>query len=625
MNNFYLKILITTVLLTSMAPLISAEESNPYEGFKVSPFEISSKTKYTHKYIEILGSKMAYIDVGKGDPILFLHGQPTSSYLWRNVMPHLENQGRLIAPDNIGFGKSDQPEMAYTFGDQYPYFEEFVKKLGLKNITLVVHDWGSGLGLHYASQHESNIKGIVTMESLMAPLLPAKTWEDYPKHKAKFSKMIRSEDVGRRMVIKENWFLKKGILSGIIRPLDKEAHNIYLEPFKTEKSRIQVFQWPKELPIAGQPAETTKIIENYNAWLEKTKIPWLYLYARPGSQNPPEAAQYWEERAKNIQIAYIGAGIHYVQEDQPYAIGRAIYDWHRRLQASLNSSVFNEQTSSKVLASYPSGNFLENLEVQSDGRLLFTNYSTKSIEQLLPNGETSKFANLTSYPLGIISIPEGYLVTANSKSLLLGEDTKDAQQILLLDKNGNQTGQFNTPQAMALNGLVQLDNGTILAADSLAGTIWEIDIKAKKITTWLKDKALEPLANQKMFKPGANGLKLHTSGLIVSNTSLGTLSLIKIGKDGRPNSQAKLIAKVGMIDDFWVRADSSILFTTHEKSIKLLSTTGNIKVIATKHCLGNTAIAPYPPNQSRSYAVTTDGGMYFGAKDQAKVVSITIP
>jgi len=220
----------------------------------------------------------------------------------------------------------------YTFGDQYPYFEEFVKKLGLKNITLVVHDWGSGLGLHYASQHESNVKAIVTMESLMAPLLPAATWEEYPKHKAEFSKMIRSEDVGRRMVIEENWFIEKGIPSGIVRPLDKEAHDVYREPFQTEKSRIQVYQWPKELPINGEPAATAKVISDYNTWLEKTEIPWLYLYATPGSQNPPEAAEYWEKRAKNIQITYIGAGIHFVQEDQPYAIGRAIHDWYRRLE-----------------------------------------------------------------------------------------------------------------------------------------------------------------------------------------------------------------------------------------------------------------------------------------------------
>ncbi len=328
--------LIATALLVTAGTLAFADNKNPeepdfYEGYKIPPLEIPSTTKYSHEYVDILGSQMAYIDVGEGDPILFLHGQPTSSYLWRNVMPHLEGQGRLIAPDNIGFGKSDQPEMDYTFGDQYPYMEAFIEKLDLKNITLVVHDWGSGLGLHYASLHESNVKAIVTMESLMAPLLPSASWDEYPEHKAKFSKMIRSEDVGRRMVIEENWFIEKGIPSGIVRPLDQEAHDVYREPFPTEKSRIQVYQWPKELPIAGEPAATVKVISDYNAWLEKTEIPWLYLYATPGSQNPPEAADYWEKRAKNIQITYIGAGIHFVQEDQPYAIGRAIYDWYRRI------------------------------------------------------------------------------------------------------------------------------------------------------------------------------------------------------------------------------------------------------------------------------------------------------
>jgi len=146
----------------------AAENSNPYDGYKFPPLEVPSETRYTHEYVEILGSKMAYVDVGEGDPILFLHGEPTSSYLWRNIMPHLEGQGRLIAPDNIGFGKSDQPELDYTFGDHYRYFEAFVKELDLKNITLVVHDWGSGLGLHYASLNESNVKAIVTMEALMA-------------------------------------------------------------------------------------------------------------------------------------------------------------------------------------------------------------------------------------------------------------------------------------------------------------------------------------------------------------------------------------------------------------------------------------------------------------------------
>ena len=157
-----------------MGDSMLAQETNPYEGFKVPPLEVSLDTKYNYQHVTILGSRVAFVEAGKGDSILFLHGQPTSSYLWRNIMPHLEGQGRVIAPDNIGFGKSDQPELAYTFGDHYRYLDAFVKKLNLKNIKLVVHDWGSGLGLHYARLNPDNVKAIVTMESIIAPLIPAK-------------------------------------------------------------------------------------------------------------------------------------------------------------------------------------------------------------------------------------------------------------------------------------------------------------------------------------------------------------------------------------------------------------------------------------------------------------------
>jgi len=282
----------------------------------------------------------------------------------------------------------------------------------------------------------------------------------------------------------------------------------------------------------------------------------------------------------------------------------------------------NAHSEAHVLASYPPGAFLENLEVQADGRLLFTNYPGKTIEQLSPEGETSTFAELTGYPLGLISMADGYLVTANRNSLLLGEDTTEAQQFLLLDRNGNQTGQFDAPQARALNGLVQLDNGTFLAADSVAGTIWRVDPDTQNVSPWLQDASLAPLADQEIYKPGANGLKLRSDGLLVSNTSRGTLSLIRIGEDGNPLGRPELIATVGTIDDFWVKNDGSVLFTTHEASIKSLSPNGDITVVATQHLLGNTAIAPYPPNQSDSFIVLTDGGLYFGQQESAKVVLV---
>lgn len=329
-----LKLQVVAIIAVALwSTSIQARDTNPYQGFKVPPMEISSKFPYTHKFVDILGSRMAYVDEGKGDPILFLHGQPTSSYLWRNIIPHVQGQGRIIAPDNIGFGKSDQPGLAYTFNDHYRYFDAFVKTLGLKNITLVVHDWGSGLGLHYAAQNPGNVKAIVTMEAIIAPLIPAKSYDDMPADLGNFFRTVRAPKSGRKLLIEDNFFVEGALPGFIVRPLAKEAHDVYRKPFLTEKSRIQVNQWPNEMPIGQVPQATHDIVTAYNAWLARTDTPWLFLYATPGALNPPAAAEYWAKRAKNIETVYIGAGLHYVQEDQPFAIGRAISDWYRRLNA----------------------------------------------------------------------------------------------------------------------------------------------------------------------------------------------------------------------------------------------------------------------------------------------------
>lgn len=319
------------MMLTAMVTPAAAQEANPYEGFKVPPLEVSSVMPYEYRFIDILGSQMAYVEAGEGDPILFLHGEPTSSYLWRNIMPHLEDQGRVIAPDNIGFGLSAQPDLDYTFGDHYAYIEAFIEEMELTNITLVVHDWGSGLGLHYAQQHPENISGIVTMESIIAPLIPAESYDAMPTDLGNFFRTVRDPETGRQLLIEDKFFVEQALPGFIVRPLSEEAHNVYRQPFPTEESRVQVNQWPNEMPIGQQPQETHDIVTAYNAWLEETEIPWLFLYATPGALNPPEAADYWVARANNIETVYIGAGLHYVQEDQPFAIGRAISDWYRRI------------------------------------------------------------------------------------------------------------------------------------------------------------------------------------------------------------------------------------------------------------------------------------------------------
>jgi haloalkane dehalogenase len=303
----------------------------PVLAQKVPPMEVSPEFPYESRFVEILGSKIHYVDKGEGDPVLFLHGQPTSSYLWRNIMPHVEGQARVIAPDNIGFGKSDQPDLDYVFADHYRYIEQFIETLNLKNITLVVHDWGSGLGLHYARQHPGNVKGIVLMESILAPVMPAESYEALPKQLADFFRTMRDPVEGPKLMIDENHFIE-GILPGFIsRDLDQAAHDYYRQPFLEKSSRKQINQWPNEMPIGGEPADVAEAVAAYNTWLLETETPLLLLYASPGALTPPEIADWWAERAKNIETVYIGAGLHFVQEDQPYAIGRAISDWYRRL------------------------------------------------------------------------------------------------------------------------------------------------------------------------------------------------------------------------------------------------------------------------------------------------------
>jgi len=191
---------------------------------------ISSKFPFESKYIDINGSKIHYIDVGSGDPILFLHGNPTSSYLWRNIIPYLQPNARCIALDLIGMGKSDKPDIAYTFEDHYNYVEKFIEKLNLKNITLVIHDWGSGLGFHYANTHRDNIKGIVFMEAMVKPL----TWSGMPSVGLQIAfRMMRTPFVGWLMISVANMFVKKLVPDMIVRKLSKEEVEYYKKPYPT--------------------------------------------------------------------------------------------------------------------------------------------------------------------------------------------------------------------------------------------------------------------------------------------------------------------------------------------------------------------------------------------------------
>ncbi len=308
--------------VASLQGAVAAESSAP---------AISAEFPYESHYVEVLGSKMHYVDEGEGDPILLLHGQPTSSYLWRNVIPHLADRARVIAPDNIGFGKSDRPDIDYNYANHVSYIEGFIEALGLENVTVVGHDWGSAFALDYAARHTDNVKGVAFFEAIVAPVFPAAGYDDLPPMLEEFFTTLRSAK-GTELMVDQNYFVERALPDMVMRDMTKAEMDAYREPFQTRDARRRVIvPWPNQIPIGNRPPHTTRVIDNYNQWLMTTDKPKLMLYARPGALNGPAAAEWMVAHTKNIETVYVGEGLHYLQEDQPEAIGRAIADWYRRL------------------------------------------------------------------------------------------------------------------------------------------------------------------------------------------------------------------------------------------------------------------------------------------------------
>ncbi|MEC4988346.1 MAG: haloalkane dehalogenase [Oscillatoria sp. PMC 1068.18] len=290
----------------------------------------SAAFPYESNYIEVFGSKMHYLDVGEGSPILFIHGNPTWAYVWRNIIPFVTEENRAIAVDLIGMGKSDKPDINYTFADHRRYLEAFIAKLDLKNITLVGYDWGSTLSFYYAMRHEDNVQGLVFMEAMVPPRFPFAEIEEMGKAAEAFRK-IRDPQQGANLVYEENIFLEKLLQSNTIRELSEAELNAYREPFRNKKDRKPMLVWANQIPIGGEPRETDAIIRSYSEWLTKTKIPKLHLYGEPGAVNPPEVAEWTAAHLPNTEIYYLGKGLHCLQEDHPEKIGMAIANWLRGL------------------------------------------------------------------------------------------------------------------------------------------------------------------------------------------------------------------------------------------------------------------------------------------------------
>ncbi len=285
---------------------------------------ILSDFPFESKYIGVHGSKMHYVDEGSGDPILFLHGNPTSSYLWRNIIPYLTPFGRCIAPDLIGMGRSDKPDIDYRFHDHLKYVEGFIDELELSNITLVIHDWGSGLGFRYAMGNEDNIKGLAFMEAIVKPF----NWTDFPKEFKTGFKLMRAPAIGWFMISVMNAFIKQVMPQATKRSLTLKEKKYYASPYKTIKSRKPIRQWPLEIPIDGKPADMLETIADYSEKLQNSVLPKLLFYASPGGIIDAKGLRWCEENLKNLKTIDIGEGIHYLQEDNPHLIGEELAKWY---------------------------------------------------------------------------------------------------------------------------------------------------------------------------------------------------------------------------------------------------------------------------------------------------------
>ena len=289
---------------------------------------ISADFPFTSHYVKIYGARMHYVDEGSGEPILFLHGNPESSYIWRNVIPRLTALARCIAPDLIGMGKSDKPEIEYHFLDHAHYVEEFIRKMELNNITLVIHDWGSALGLYYAMRHEKNIRGIALMEAF---LMPIERWDLFGSRDVQeLFKAFRTPGIGWDLIVNQNVFIE-GIPKGVVREITEKEMEHYREPFLNPESRKPLWRWPNEIPIEGRPPGVTEIVQNYNQWLRKTEIPKLLFYAKPGILVTASTVTWCKQHLKNLKVINIGPGIHYIQEDNPHLIGEQLATWYTDL------------------------------------------------------------------------------------------------------------------------------------------------------------------------------------------------------------------------------------------------------------------------------------------------------
>ena len=280
---------------------------------------------WNKKYIDVLGKQIAYVEMGEGDPIIFQHGNPTSSYLWRNIMPQLQNLGMCIAMDLIGMGDSEKLEdkgnMTYSYNTHKKYFDGFLDAIGVEsNATLVIHDWGSALGFDWANDYPQRVKAICYMEGIVQSM----EWEDWNEDAKGIFQGFRSP-AGEEMILEKNLFIEAVLPGSILRKLSDAEMNEYRRPFNDKKSRRPTLDWPRQIPLENDPPEICRIVDSYSQWMAENNIPKLFINAEPGAiliGKQREFCRTWKNQ-KEVTVK----GSHFIQEDSPNEIGNAIFDW----------------------------------------------------------------------------------------------------------------------------------------------------------------------------------------------------------------------------------------------------------------------------------------------------------
>jgi len=327
-----LKGVVAGAAAATLAPSAAAHAQTP-EAAANTPYgvPISPDFPFTKKQASVNGSTISYVDEGGGRPVVYLHGNPTSSFLWRNVIPHLPDGHRAIAPDLIGMGDSGKPDIDYSFADHAAYLDAFLDQLDLQDAILVVHDWGSALGMRYARLNPERIAGLVFMEAIVPPAMPAPSYEAMPEPIADFFRLMHTDE-GAQLVLEKNFFVEEVLPNlGVMRAMTEVEMDAYRRPFPTPASRKPVLAWPREVPIGGKPADVVREVTDNGTWLLASPIPKLMFYGEPGAIAPKPVVDYLSANVPELEVRFVGAGTHFLQEDHPHVIGQGIADWLRRL------------------------------------------------------------------------------------------------------------------------------------------------------------------------------------------------------------------------------------------------------------------------------------------------------